>query len=134
MSATAPGEDTGMTTPEDPSTPEGTPPPDGGYGPPPPGYGPPPPGYGPPPPGYAPAPGTSTSSTPMVLGILGIVFAICCWPIGLVLGILSYTQAGKQPGANKTLGMVAIGLSIAFGLVGIVMAATGHGFVYYRRT
>lgn len=114
-----------MTAPEDPTNPEGTP--AGGYGPPPPGYGPPPPGYGPP-------PGAATSNTPMILGILGIVFAFCCWPVGLVLGILSYNQAGKQPGANKTLGMVAIGLSILFGLISIIMAATGHGFVYYRRS
>ena len=107
-----------MTTPEDPSTPEGTPPP----------------GYGPPPPGYGPPPASGTSSTPMVLGIIGIVLAFCCWPGGLVLGILSYNQASKQPGGNKTLGMIAIGLSIVFGIISIITLATGHGFVYYRKT
>jgi hypothetical protein len=68
----------------------------------------------------------------MVLGILGIVFAVCCWPVGLVLGILSYNQSGKQPGGNRTLGMVAIGLSVLFGIYNIILVATGHGFVYYR--
>jgi hypothetical protein len=112
-----------MTAPDDPDNPQGTPPP-GGYGPPPPGYGPPPPGYG--------APQGASSNTPLVLGIIGIVMAVCCWPIGLTLGIISYTQAKKQPGANTTVGAVAIGLSAVLGIVSLVMAATGHGFVYYR--
>ncbi|MFN2536918.1 MAG: hypothetical protein ABR549_02050 [Mycobacteriales bacterium] len=120
--------------PADPPPGYGTPPP--GYGTPPPGYGTPPPGYGPPQPGYgAPPPGygaPQANSTPLVLGIIGIVLAFCCWPVGLALGIISYVQANKQPGGNTTIGMVAIGLNILLGIIGIVMIATGHGFVYYR--
>ena len=119
-----------MTTPEDPNQPHEPPP---GYGPPPPGHRPPPPGYGPPPPGYGPPPNPS-SSTPMVLGIIGIVMAGCCWPIGLTLGILSYTQAKKQPAANTTLGVVAIALSILSAVVNVAALASGHGFVYYRNS
>lgn len=118
-----------MTAPEDPDQPGDQPPPN--PPPPPPGYGPPPPGYGAPPPGYG---VPQASNTPMVLGIIGIVLAFCCWPVGLTLGIISYVQANKTPGGNTTLGMVAIGLNILFGLVGIISAATGHGFVYYRNS
>ena len=68
----------------------------------------------------------------MVLGIIGIVLSICCWPAGLVLGILSYVQAGKQPGGNQTLGIVAIALSAVFGLISIISLASGHSVFYFR--
>jgi hypothetical protein len=70
----------------------------------------------------------------MVLGIIGIVMAICCWPVGLTLGILSYTQAKKQLGGNTTLGVVAMALSVLAAIVNIAALASGHGFVYYRNS
>ena len=127
-----PGDQPHPNQPPPPPPPPGDGPPPPGYGPPPPGYGPPPPGYGPPPPGYGAPP--QASNTPLVLGIIGIVLSFCCWPVGLTLGIISYVQANKTPGGNTTIGIVAIGLNILFGLVGIVSAATGHGFVYYRNS
>ncbi|WP_404352285.1 DUF4190 domain-containing protein [Phycicoccus jejuensis] len=94
------------------STPPPPPPPPGGSYPPPPepeepsdssatgGYPPPPPppgaggGYTPPP--SMPAPGLPGGNAggnnikaiiALVLGVLGLVFAFCCWPLGLILGI-----------------------------------------------
>ena len=115
-------------------------PPQPGYGPPPPGYVP-PPGYGPPPPNYLPPPGygaaPTPSSTPMVLGIIGIVAAFCCSPLAIGLGIASYVQASRQPGGNTALGIIAVVLGVAFLLLNILSYAIGgfgpHGFFFRVR-
>ena len=118
----------------EPPPPPAGPPPEGGYGPPPPGYVP-PPGYGPPPPGYLPPPGYGpppTSNTPTVLGILGIVFAFCCWPVGLGLGIASWVQAGKQPDGNTALGIIATVVSGVFALIQVLSLARGGSAFFFR--
>jgi hypothetical protein len=53
-------------------------------------------------------------------GILGIIGAFCCWPLGLLFGILCYTESrrrGKQPTlAYVTFAILAIGL--IFNIIG----------------
>jgi hypothetical protein len=67
------------------------------------------------------------SNVPMILGILGIVFDICCVPVGLTLGIVSFIMA-KQRGQSQTLGLVAIILGVALVVVNGILLATGHSF------
>ncbi|PJI93886.1 hypothetical protein [Luteimicrobium subarcticum] len=55
------------------------------------------------------------------MGILGIVFAIVFWPVGLVLSILSRSKS-KAAGFKPTLGTVGLVLSIVFGAFAIVWA------------
>jgi uncharacterized membrane protein len=77
----------------------------------------PPPYYGPP----AAAPGNDKVT---LWGVLGIVFAFCCWPLGIVFGILSLLEArkfNKQP----TLAYVAFGIIVLALIVNIILAATG---------
>lgn len=115
--------------------PPGYGPPPPGYGPPPPGYGPPPPGYGPPPPGYLPPPGygpAPSSNTPTVLGVLGIVFAFCCWPVGLGLGIASWVQSTKEPDGNTALGIIATVVSGILALIQVLSLARGGSAFFFR--
>jgi hypothetical protein len=78
----------------------------------------PPPYYNGPPPA---APGNDKVT---LWGVLGIVFAFCCWPLGVVFGILGLLEArkvGKQP----TLAYVAFGIIVLALIVNIILAATG---------
>ncbi|MEN3307110.1 MAG: hypothetical protein V7603_3312 [Micromonosporaceae bacterium] len=65
----------------------------------------------PPPPG--PYPGAAPANDRTTLfGVLGIIIGlICCWPAGIVLGVLSIQRA-KQSGQAPTLGYLAIGASV----------------------
>jgi hypothetical protein len=77
----------------------------------------PPPNYGPP----AAAPGNDKVT---LWGVLGIVFAFCCSPLGIVFGVLSLNES-KKVGKPPTLGYIAIGLGAVFLVIGIISAATG---------
>jgi hypothetical protein len=77
----------------------------------------PPPYYGPP----AAAPGNDKVT---LWGVLGIVFAFCCWPLGVVFGILSLREARKY-GKQPTLAYVAFGIIVLALIVNIILAATG---------
>ncbi|QIM21949.1 DUF4190 domain-containing protein [Phycicoccus sp. HDW14] len=110
-----PGDSGGYTAP---------PPPPGDSG----GYSAPPPAY--PAPGGPAAGGIGGNNTKaviaLVLGILGIVFAFCCWPVGLLLGIgggilgyLAKQEIGRTGQAGGGLaqggfvtGIIAVVLSI----------------------
>jgi hypothetical protein len=66
-----------------------------------------------PPPGQ-PAAGNDRSQ---LLGILGIVIGLlCCWPAGVVLGVISIIQANKF-GSNKLWGILAIVASVVGALI-----------------
>jgi hypothetical protein len=57
-------------------------------------------------------------------GVLGIIGAFCCWPLGLVFGILCLLEA-KKVGKPPTLAYVTFAI-LALGLVlNIVLFATG---------
>jgi hypothetical protein len=101
--------------PDDPYN-QQPPTPPGSYPPPPPGSYP-PGGYG------GPTPGPSNDRVTL-WGVLGIVFAFCCWPLGIVfavLGLLEARKVGKQP----TLAYVAFGIIALAFVVNIILAATG---------
>jgi hypothetical protein len=73
------------------------------------------------PPAAAPAGSDKTT----LWGVLGIIFALCCWPLGVVFGILSMLEArkvGKQP----TLAYVAFGIAVVIVIVNIILFATGN--------
>jgi hypothetical protein len=77
----------------------------------------PPPYYGPP----AAAPGNDKVT---LWGVLGIVFAFCCWPLGVVFGILSLLEA-RRYGKPPTLAYVTFGIIVLALIVNIILAATG---------
>jgi len=78
----------------------------------------PPPYYGPP----AAAPSGNDKVT--LWGVLGIVFAFCCWPLGIVFAVLCLLEARKF---NKppTLAYVTFGILALALVVNIILAATG---------
>ena len=99
---------------------------------------PPPPQYGAPMPG-APGGGQRTSGkaiASLVTGILSLP-GICCWPLGLVLGIVGIVlgvlgrkeiegSMGQQKGAGLALaGMICGAISIVLIVVVLILAATG---------
>jgi steroid 5-alpha reductase family enzyme len=69
------------------------------------------------------APGAPTAAgndKTTLFGVLGIIFGLCCWVVGLVFAILSLNQA-KKFGNQPTLAYVAfavIALNLIFGIVG----------------
>jgi threonine/homoserine/homoserine lactone efflux protein len=72
------------------------------------------------PPAAAPAGNDKTT----LWGVLGIIFAFCCWPLGVVFAILSMLSArkvGKQP----TLAYVTFGILAVLFVIDIILFATG---------
>ncbi len=57
-----------------------------------------------------------------LFGVLGIVFAFCLWPAGLVFSILAMNAAGSA-GKPKTLGIVGLVLTIVCGVISIAYYA-----------
>ena len=76
--------------------------------------------YPPPPPQPA-APGNDRTT---LYGVLGIVGAICCVPLGILFGALA-VRAARRGGKPATLGWIAIGLSVAALLLHVVLRVTG---------
>ena len=78
-----------------------------------------------PPPYYGQQPPAAPGNDKVTLwGVLGIVFALCCVPLGIVFAVLSLLEArkvGKQP----TLAYVAFGIVVLALIINIVLAATG---------
>ena len=78
-----------------------------------------------PPPYYGQQPPAAPGNDKVTLwGVLGIVFAICCWPLGIVFAVLGLMEA-KKVGKKPTLAYVAFGLIVLSLIVNIVLAATG---------
>ncbi|NUO56951.1 MAG: DUF4190 domain-containing protein [Hamadaea sp.] len=57
-----------------------------------------------------------------LFGVLGIVFALCCAPIGVIFGVLSHLQANKN-GKPATLAIVAYVVAALNIIAGIVIQA-----------
>jgi hypothetical protein len=57
-------------------------------------------------------------------GILGIVSAFCCWPLGIVFAVLALQEA-KKVGKPPTLAYVAFGLAALGAVLSIFFLATG---------
>lgn len=78
-----------------------------------------------PPPYYGQQPPAAPGNDKVTLwGVLGIVFAICCWPLGLVFAVLGLMEA-KKVGKQPTLAYIAFGLIALNFILNIVLAATG---------
>jgi predicted membrane channel-forming protein YqfA (hemolysin III family) len=70
------------------------------------------------------APAAASNDKVTLYGVLGIVGAFCCWPLGVVFAILCLTES-KKYGKQPTLAYVAFGI-LALGLVlNIVFLSTG---------
>jgi hypothetical protein len=57
-------------------------------------------------------------------GVLGIIFSICCWPLGLVFDVLGMMEA-KKVGKPPTLAYIGFGLAALFAVLSIINFATG---------
>ena len=70
------------------------------------------------------APAAASNDKVTLWGVLGLVGAFCCWPLGLVFAILCLNEA-KKVGKPPTLAYVAFGV-LALGLVvNIIFITTG---------
>jgi hypothetical protein len=57
-------------------------------------------------------------------GVLGIVFGVCCWPLGVVFSVLGLQEA-KRVGKPPTLAYIGFGLAAVFAVLSIINALTG---------
>lgn len=60
-------------------------------------------------------------------GVLGIVFAVCCLPLGVVFAVLSMNEA-KKAGKQPTLAYIGFGLAALLLVVNLILIATGNAF------
>ncbi len=78
-----------------------------------------------PPPYYGQQPPAAPGNDKVTLwGVLGIVFAICCWPLGIVFGVLGLLEARKV-GKPPTLAYIAFGIIVLRVIIDIVALASG---------
>jgi hypothetical protein len=78
-----------------------------------------------PPPYYGQQPPAASGNDKVTLwGVLGIVFAICCWPLGIVFGVLGLLEARKV-GKPPTLAYIAFAIVAIALVLNIVLAVTG---------
>jgi threonine/homoserine/homoserine lactone efflux protein len=64
-------------------------------------------------------------------GVLGIVFAFCCWPLGIVFSVLGLQEA-KRVGKQPTLAYIGFGLAGLFLILTIVNFATGAFYSFNK--
>jgi short subunit fatty acids transporter len=57
-------------------------------------------------------------------GVLGIVFSVCCWPLGLVFDVLGLMEA-KKVGKQPTLAYIGFGLAALFAILSILQWTVG---------
>ena len=77
-----------------------------------------------PPPYYGQQPPPPGNDKVTLWGVLGIVFAICCWPLGIVFAVLGLLEARKV-GKPPTLAYVAFGIVALNFILNIILAVTG---------
>ena len=78
-----------------------------------------------PPPYYGQQPPAAPGNDKVTLwGVLGIVFAICCWPLGILFGVLGLIEARKV-GKPPTLAYVAFGIIVVRVVLDIILGVTG---------
>jgi predicted membrane channel-forming protein YqfA (hemolysin III family) len=73
---------------------------------------------------YPPA-ATPANDKTTLWGVLGIVFAFCCWPLGIVFAVLSMLEA-KKFGKQPTLAYVTFGILALAAILDIILFATGN--------
>jgi hypothetical protein len=57
-------------------------------------------------------------------GVLGIIFSVCCWPLGLVFDVLGLMEA-KKVGKPPTLAYIGFGIAAVVAVLSIINAVTG---------
>ena len=77
-----------------------------------------------PPPYYGQQPPPPGNDKVTLWGVLGIVFAICCWPLGIVFAVLGLLEARKV-GKPPTLAYVAFGIVALSFILNIILTVTG---------
>ncbi|MFI5492672.1 DUF4190 domain-containing protein [Actinoplanes sp. NPDC051859] len=77
-----------------------------------------------PPPYYGQQPPAPANDKTTLWGVLGIVFAFCCMPLGVVFAVLSLLEA-KKVNKQPTLAYVGFGLSALLLVINIVGYAAG---------
>ena len=78
-----------------------------------------------PPPGGPPhRPDAAARDQTTLWGVLGIVFAFCCAPLGIVFAVLSLLEA-KKVGKQPTLAYIGFGLAGLFIVLNLIGLATG---------
>ena len=61
-------------------------------------------------PPVVPQPAPAAGDKVTLWGVLGIIFSICCWPLGIVFDILGLQEA-KRVGKPPTLAYIGFGLA-----------------------
>lgn len=70
--------------------------------------------------------------TGLVLGILGVIFAICCYPLGLTLGVIAIILGFIAKSKNQKFAMASIILgfvSLGLGVLIIILGKLGASFL-----
>jgi threonine/homoserine/homoserine lactone efflux protein len=65
-------------------------------------------------------------------GVLGIVFGVCCWPLGIVFSVLGLQEA-KRVGKPPTMAYIGFGLAGLLLLLTIINFATGGSIYSFNR-
>jgi hypothetical protein len=73
---------------------------------------------------YPPPAATPANDKTTLWGVLGIVFAFCCLPLGVIFAILSMNEA-KKVGKPPTLAYIGLGISAVLLVLNIILFATG---------
>lgn len=60
----------------------------------------------------------------LLWGVLGVVFAVCCAPLGIVFGVQSALEARKA-GRRPALGYTAVGLGVLLTIANLIAIASG---------
>jgi hypothetical protein len=79
---------------------------------------------------YPPPPAQRSREPSTIYGVVGIVGAFCCLPLGVIFGVLS-VRAARRSGRPATLGYIAIGLSVAVAIAHIFIWSVG-GYQHRR--
>lgn len=60
-----------------------------------------------------------------LFGVLGIVFALCCWPVGVIFAVLSLNES-KKHNTSPALAYVGFAIAAVNLIVGIILTVTGN--------
>ena len=74
---------------------------------------------------YTAAPAGNDKTT--LWGVLGIVFAFCCTPLGILFAVLSLLEA-KKNNSSPTLAYVAFAIIVIGVVISVILALSGNLF------
>lgn len=59
-----------------------------------------------------------------LFGVLGIILALCCWPVGVIFAVLSLNES-KKHGTSPALAYVGFAVAAVNLIVGAILTLTG---------